>query len=135
MRDIKVIEAEIAKLQAEATDVRMDISKKNAAVSILGNIGWTWSAKEGWKKPTPKPDVKLKDFKATVKAGDFATHDHFMIGCSVYVHSVNYSTGQAVVSWLRNVTASCKALVEQAKFEVKISELTVRPKDWSIGRS
>lgn len=132
MRDIKIIEAEIAKLQAEAEDVRMDASKKNAAVSILGNLGWTWSSKTGWKKPEVKLDVKLKDHKAPVKAGDLC--EIFIDGKTsvVYVHTVNMNW--STVSDIYQVTR-LGGQIDNRKYNVRTGDLIARPREYFIGKT
>lgn len=71
MRDIKVIEADIAKLQAELADAQDHKSMRDAAVHILKNLGWTYN--RGWKRPAPKMDCKEFDSKSMthIKAGDW----------------------------------------------------------------
>lgn len=73
MRDPKVIEAEIAKLQSELEDVRYHEAMTRSAVHILRNLGWTWTRKTGWKKPINKVDIKHFDKKSMthIKAGDW----------------------------------------------------------------
>ena len=39
MRDIKVIQADISKLQAELEDAKVHVAKRDAAVHILENLG------------------------------------------------------------------------------------------------
>lgn len=133
MRDIKVIQADISKLQAELEDAKVHVAKRDAAVHILENLGWTHSAKFGWKKPLPKPAVKAREYKAPVVAGAFATYDNKVLGGNVYVRSVNASSGTAQVSWLRGV-ATAGAMIENTSFAVRIDELTVKPREYFIGR-
>lgn len=74
MRDPKVIQAEIAKLEAELEDVKYHEAKTRSAVHILKNLGWTWTRQTGWKKPeVNKLSHKLfdKDTMTHIKAGDF----------------------------------------------------------------
>lgn len=47
MRDIKVIEAEISKLQAELEDAKAERTMRISAVYILKNLGWTFDYKHG----------------------------------------------------------------------------------------
>lgn len=133
MRDIKLIQADIAKLQAELEDAKVYGAKRDAAVHILENLGWTHSARYGWKKPIPKPEVKAREYKSPVVAGAFATYDHKILGGNVYVRSVNVSSGTAQVSWVRGV-ANAGAMIEQTSFAVRIDELTVKPREYFIGR-
>lgn len=53
MRSIKVIEADIAKLNAELADVKDHEQMRDSAVHILKNLGWT-RQKGLWVKPNPK---------------------------------------------------------------------------------
>lgn len=72
MRDVKVIEAEIAKLKAELEDVKSYEHKRTSAVHILKNLGWTFSKKNGWRKPiTIEPTPFDADTMTHVKAGDW----------------------------------------------------------------
>lgn len=130
MRDIKLIQADISKLQAELEDAKVHVAKRDAAVHILENLGWTHSAKFGWKKPAT---VKAREYKAPVVAGAFATYDNKVLGGNVYVRSVNASSGTAQVSWLRGV-ATAGAMIENTSFAVRIDELTVKPREYFIGR-
>lgn len=131
MRDIKLIQADIAKLQAELEDAKVYGAKRDAAVHILENLGWTHSARYGWKKPIPKPEVKAREYKAPVVAGAFATYDNKVLGGNVYVRSVGEKTASA--SWIRGFAPS-GALIENATFDVLVSELTVKPREYFIGR-
>lgn len=74
MRDIKVIEAEISKLQAELEDVKSHERMRTSAVHILKNLGWTFNRRDGWVKPKPI----AKEFDANtmthIKVGDLVTH-------------------------------------------------------------
>lgn len=133
MRDIKLIQADISKLQAELEDAKVHVAKRDAAVHILENLGWTHSAKFGWKKPLPKPDVKAREYKAPVVAGAFATYGHKILGGNVFVRSVNASRGTAQVSWVRGVSTA-GAMIEQTPFAVRIDDLTVKPREYFIGR-
>lgn len=71
MRDIKVIEADIAKLQAELADAQDHKSMRDAAVHILKNLGWAYN--RGWKRPAPKMACKEFNPKSMthIKAGDW----------------------------------------------------------------
>lgn len=71
MRDPKVIQAEIAKLEAELEDVKCHEDKTRSAVHILKNLGWTWTRKGGWKKPKMDFETFDKDTMTHIKAGDF----------------------------------------------------------------
>ena len=128
MRDIKLIQADIAKLQAELEDAKVYGAKRDAAVHILENLGWTHSSKFGWKKPAT---AKVREYKAPVVAGAFATYDNRVLGGNVYVRSVGEKTAR--VSWIRGAAAS-GALIENATFDVLVSELTVKPREYFIGR-
>lgn len=73
MRTVAQIQQDISKLQAELEDVKVHEYKRNSAVSILENLGWTHSRKGGWKKPEPKRDYKEfdKDTMSPYKCGDY----------------------------------------------------------------
>lgn len=96
MRDIRVIEAEISKLQAELEDAKADVSKKIAAVHILQNLGWSWTRGAGWKRPEPK--VRFFDARTPshIKAGDYCLLDSTLPLSFVYVRKISGET--AVVS-------------------------------------
>lgn len=98
MRDIKVIEAEISKLQAELEDAKSHELMRTSAVHILKNLGWTYTKGTGWNKPlsTVKPTIFDADSMTHVKAGDW-----------VYVNSNTYR-GYAYVRSVRDgfITAS-----------------------------
>lgn len=86
MRDIKVIEADIAKLQAELADAKDHQSMRDAAVHILKNLGWTYD--RGWKKPTTVHKVFNQNTMTHVKAGDWVMYDSGLVGGYGYVRSV-----------------------------------------------
>lgn len=73
MRNIKTIEADIAKLQAELADVKDHESMRDSAVHILKNLGWT-RVRGKWVKPA-QVNTKLfdKDTMTHIKAGDFCS--------------------------------------------------------------
>lgn len=133
MRDIKLIQSDITKLQAELEDAKVYVAKRDAAVHILENLGWTHSARYGWKKPVAKPEVKAREYKAPVVVGAFAKWDHKILGGNVYVRSINYTSRRASVSWVRGVTTA-GAMIEESRFYVDIQELTVKPREYFIGR-
>ncbi|UCS82763.1 hypothetical protein vBYenPRambo_020 [Yersinia phage vB_YenP_Rambo] len=125
MRDIKVIEAEIAKLQAELEDTKAYDVKVRAASHILENLGWTWSRKTGWKKPE-KPEITYKyfdkDLMTHIKAGDWVKYDGGEIGGYAYVRSV--SGNRAVISMVQGVRFN-KAYVPEFYRTVPVSTLKV----------
>lgn len=105
MRDPKVIQAEIAKLEAELEDVKYHEAKTRSAVHILKNLGWTWTRQTGWKKPeVNKLSHKVfdKDTMTHIKAGDWVKIDMGVVGGYGYVRSV--SDRYAQVSYITNVT-------------------------------
>lgn len=71
MRDIKVIESEIAKLQAELQDVKNVEAMRTSAVHILKNLGWTHTPGTGWKRPPVKANVFDSKSMTHIKAGDW----------------------------------------------------------------
>ncbi len=91
MRDPKVIQAEIAKLEAELEDVKYHEAKTRSAVHILKNLGWTWTRQTGWKKPKTvwleetevnklSHNVFYKDTMTRIKAGDWVKVDMGVVG-------------------------------------------------------
>lgn len=96
MRDPKVIQAEIAKLQGELEDSLAHENMQRSAVHILKNIGWTWSKKTGWKKPTIGQSFKKfdKDSMTHIKAGDWVKIDTGRVGGYGYVRSVSGTTAR-----------------------------------------
>lgn len=86
MRDIKVIEADIAKLQAELADAKDRQSMRDAAVHILKNLGWTYN--RGWKKPKDSYKVFDQNTMTHVKAGDWVVYNTGLVGGYGYVRSV-----------------------------------------------
>lgn len=90
MRDIKVIEAEISKLQAELEDAKSHEHMRTSAVHILKNLGWTFDKKSGWKKPfTFKSTPFDADTMTHIKAGDWVKYDTGLTGGYGYVRSVS----------------------------------------------
>lgn len=120
MRDIKVIEADIAKLRDELADAKDHQSMRDAAVHILKNLGWTYN--RGWQKP--KDDYKVFDQNTVthVKARDWVNYDTSIIGGYAFVRSVhgNYAT----ISMVRQVTP-LGASVEERERMVHCSQLKV----------
>lgn len=113
MRDPKVIQAEIAKLEAELEDVKFHEAKTSSAVHILKNLGWTWTRQTGWKKPKTvwleetevnKLSHKVfdKDTMTHIKAGDWVKVDMGVVGGYGYVRSVGGKYAQ--VSYITGVT-------------------------------
>ena len=129
MRDIKLIQADISKLQAELEDAKVHVAKRDAAVHILENLGWTHSGHKGWQKPKDGP--KVSDYKAPLKAGELATWEDGHIGGTVYIRSVGDEYAQ--VSHVRGISR-LGADVLNGSFAVKKSKLTVRPREYFIGR-
>lgn len=71
-RNVKQIEADIAKLKAELTDVKDSEAMRDSAVHILKNLGWT-REKGQWVRPS-KPNMNFIDFDdkpKAIKVGDF----------------------------------------------------------------
>lgn len=125
MRDPKVIQAEIAKLEAELEDVKYHEAKTRSAVHILKNLGWTWTRQTGWKKPeVNKLSHKVfdKDTMTHIKAGDWVNYDTCIIGGYAFVRSVhgNYAN----ISMVRQVTP-VGASVEERERMVHCSQLKV----------
>lgn len=121
MRDPKVIQAEIAKLEAELEDVKFHEAKTRSAVHILNNLGWTWTRQTGWKKPeVNKLSYKVfdKDTMTHIKAGDWVK----VVGGYGYVRSI--SDRYAQVSYITGVTPR-GAIVADKTNTIHIGFLTV----------
>ncbi|WPJ67478.1 hypothetical protein car1b_026 [Escherichia phage Carena] len=75
MRNRNVIEAEIAKLEAELADVKEHECARDSAVHILKNLGWTRSRGQWVKPKATSGSVGMQTFDANkmthIKAGDF----------------------------------------------------------------
>ena len=93
MRTVAQIQQDISKLQAELEDVKVHEAKRDSACHILYNLGWTHSAKSGWKKPEPKRDWKEfdKDTMSHVKVGDRVRVDTGLTGFIGLVRKVQGS--------------------------------------------
>lgn len=124
MRDIKVIEADIAKLQAELADAKDHQSMRDAAVHILKNLGWTYN--RGWKKPLAKSTMFDSNSMTHIKAGDWV-HVKTSLATGprngyAYVRAVrgNY----IVISFVHDVTFA-GANVENRNYTVMARECKV----------
>lgn len=120
MRDIKVIEADIAKLQAELADAQDHKTMRDAAVHILKNLGWTYD--RGWQKP--KDDYKVFDQNTMthIKARDWVKYDTGVVGGYAFVRSVHGA--YARISMVRLVTPM-GARVEERDRMVHCAQLKV----------
>lgn len=127
MRKPEEIRKEIDALNKELAAAKTYEAKRDAAVHILENLGWTHSGLKGWQKPAPK----CSDYKAPLKAGDLATWEDGSIGGTVYIRSVGDKYAQ--VSHVRGIS-SLGADVVNGSFAVEKSKLTVRPREYFIGR-
>lgn len=127
MRKPEEIRKEIDALNKELAAAKTYEAKRDAAVHILENLGWTHSGLKGWQKPAPK----WSDYKAPLKAGDLATWEDGAIGGTVYIRSVGDKYAQ--VSHVRGIS-SLGADVVNGSFAVEKSKLTVRPREYFIGR-
>lgn len=127
MRKPEEIRKEIDALNKELAAAKTYEAKRDAAVHILENLGWTHSGLKGWQKPAPK----WSDYKAPLKAGDLATWEDGSIGGTVYIRSVGDKYAQ--VSHVRRIS-SLGADVVNGSFAVEKSKLTVRPREYFIGR-
>ncbi len=127
MRKPEEIRKEIEALNKELAEAKTYEAKRDAAVHILENLGWTHSGHKGWQKPAPK----WSDYKAPLKAGDLATWAEGAIGGTVYIRSVGDKYAQ--VSHVRGITHSGCDVVN-GSFAVEKSKLTVRPREYFIGR-
>lgn len=125
MRKPEEIRKEIEALNKELAEAKTYEAKRDAAVHILENLGWTHSGHKGWQKPTPK----CSDYKAPLKAGELATWDDKVLGGIVYIRSVGDKFAQ--VSHVRGVSR-LGADVLNNSFAVEKSKLTVRPREYFI---
>lgn len=95
-RNVKQIEADIAKLKAELADVKDSEAMRTSAVHILKNLGWT-REKGQWVCPS-KPNMNFIDFDDKPKAirvGDFVRHDGYQ---SLYLLVRSVQGNSVVVS-------------------------------------
>ena len=127
MRKPEEIRKEIEALNKELAEAKTYEAKRDAAVHILENLGWTHSGHKGWQKPSPK----WSDYKAPLKAGDLATWQDGAIGGTVYIRSVGDKFAQ--VSHVRGISR-LGADVLNGSFAVEKSKLTMRPREYFIGR-
>lgn len=127
MRKPEEIRADIDKLTKELEAVKVHESRQVAAVNILYNLCWTHDPHKGWQKPAPK----WSDYKAPLKAGELATWDDKVLGGIVYIRSVGDKFAQ--VSHVRCVSR-LGVDVLNGSFAVEKSKLTVRPREYFIGR-
>ena len=129
MRKPEEIRKDIEKLTKELAEAKAYEAKRDAAVHILENLGWTHSGHKGWQKPKDGP--KVSNYKAPLKAGELATWDDKVLGGIVYIRSVGDKYAQ--VSHVRGVSR-LGADVLNSSFAVEKSKLTVRPREYFIGR-
>lgn len=127
MRKPEEIRADIEKLTKELEAVKIHESRQVAAVNILYNLGWTHDPRKGWQKPAPK----CSDYKAPLKAGELATWEDGALGGTVYIRSVGNKFSQ--VSRVRGVSR-LGADVLTGSFAIENSKLTIRPREYFIGR-
>lgn len=127
MRKPEEIRADIEKLTKELEAAKIHEAKQSAAVHILYNLGWKHDNLKGWQKPAPK----CSDYKAPLKAGELATWEDGAIGGTVYIRSVGNKFSQ--VSHVRGVSR-LGADVLTGSFAIENSKLTIRPREYFIGR-
>ncbi len=127
MRKPEEICADIEKLTKELEAVKIHESRQVAAVNILYNLGWTHDPRKGWQKPAPK----CSDYKAPLKAGELATWEEGHIDETVYIRSVGNKFSQ--VSYVRGVSR-LGVDVLTGSFTIENSKLTIRPREYFIGR-
>ena len=127
MRKPEEIRADIEKLTKELEAAKIHEAKQSAAVHILYNLGWKHDNLKGWQKPAPK----CSDYKAPLKAGELATWDDGALRGTVYIRSVGDKFAQ--VSHVRGVSR-LGADVVTGSFAIEKSKLTVRPREYFIGR-
>lgn len=127
MRKPEEIRADIEKLTKELAEAKTYEAKRDAAVHILENLGWTHDPSKGWQKPSPK----CSDYKAPLKAGELATWEEGHINETVYIRSVGNRSSQ--VSYVRGVS-SLGVDVLTGSFAIENSKLTIRQREYFIGR-
>uniref|UniRef100_A0AAU8BTH1 Phage protein n=1 Tax=Klebsiella phage PMBT12 TaxID=3137283 RepID=A0AAU8BTH1_9VIRU len=127
MRKPEEIRKEIDKLNKELEASKIYEAKRDAAVHILENLGWTHSGLKGWQKP----EAKWSDYKAPLKAGELATWEDGYIGGAVYIRSVGNKFSQ--VSNVRGVSRLGVDVLTDS-FAIENSKLTIRPREYFIGR-
>lgn len=127
MRKPEEIRKEIEALNKELAEAKTYEAKRDAAVHILENLGWTHSGHKGWQKPAPK----WSDYKAPLKAGELATWEDGNIGGTVYIRSVGNKFSQ--VSHVRGLSR-LGVDVLTGSFAIENSKLTIRPREYFLGR-
>ncbi|APZ82787.1 hypothetical protein HOR49_gp20 [Klebsiella phage K5-2] len=127
MRKPEEIRADIEKLTKELEAAKIHEAKQSAAVHILYNLGWKHDNLKGWQKPAPK----CSDYKAPLRAGELATWEDGALGGTVYIRSVGNKFSQ--VSHVRGVSR-LGADVLTGSFAIENSKLTIRPREYFIGR-
>lgn len=127
MRKPEEIRADIEKLTKELEAAKIHEAKQSAAVHILYNLGWKHDNLKGWQKPAPK----CSDYKAPLRAGELATWEDGAICGTVYIRSVGNKFSQ--VSHVRGVSR-LGADVLTGSFAIENSKLTIRPREYFIGR-
>lgn len=127
MRKPEEIRADIEKLTKELEAVKIHEAKQSAAVHILYNLGWKHDNLKGWQKPAPK----CSDYKAPLRAGELATWEDGALGGTVYIRSVGNKLSR--VSHVRGVSR-LGADVLTGSFAIENSKLTIRPREYFIGR-
>lgn len=127
MRKPEEIRKEIEALNKELAEAKTYEAKRDAAVHILENLGWTHSGHKGWQKPAPK----CSDYKAPLKAGELATWEDKSLGGTVYIRAVGET--RSVVSHVLNV-GRLGVDVHNSRFTVENDKLTIRPREYFIGR-
>lgn len=134
MRSQFVIEAEIAKLQAELEDVKAHESKVIAAAHILTNLGWTWTRKDGWKKPVApiKPTVFDKDTMTHIKKGDFCLYAKGTV-LEGFVMVREVDGAECTVSYVSNIAEFNSPVVSELKFRCHAKMLKVVSSQTLVG--
>lgn len=127
MRKPEEIRADIEKLTKELVEAKTYEAQRDSAVHILENLGWTYSGHKGWQKPAPK----WSDYKAPLKAGELATWEDGHIGGTVYIRSVGNKFSQ--VSHVRGVSRLGVDVIT-GSFAIENSKLTIRPREYFLGR-
>ena len=127
MRNVKTIEAQIVKLQAELADVKEEESMRSSAVHVLKNLGWTrrngkWCAPQfKEKKWNPDLDVGHRILVEHIKVGDFV--QSALTSDILYVRKVNTPSDiecSRVIRIQPHGTAVASAIVHRSAGNLKV---------------
>lgn len=77
MRKPEEIRKEIEALNKELAEAKTYEAKRDAAVHILENLGWTHSGLKGWQKPAPKAERLAQYPTEGGRTGDLGGRAHW----------------------------------------------------------